>query len=170
MRKIVTIILYFLFAVILFSGCSSSNSASAQYINQEYYQPQKLPTVNARLSNQNLDLMLAKTSYEKAKGLMFYEEIATNTGMLFIYDYPQKMSFWMMNTKIPLDIVFFSKDLKVTEYIKNMIPGYGQDYEKLQHYNSKFEAQYALELKAGSIEKFGIKIGDKLEISPLLLQ
>ena len=170
MKKIALILSYFIFAVLLFSGCSSSNSASAQYLNQDYYQPQVLPAVNARLSGQNLELMLAKTDYQRAKGLMFYDEIATYSGMLFVYDTPHQMSFWMMNTKIPLDLIFFSEELRVTEYINNMLPGYGKPANTLPHYQSVGTAQYALELKAGSIERFNIKVGDKLDIPKILLE
>ncbi len=143
---------------------------SAQYIKESFSQPQNLPSVSARFKGYDFKIMLAKKRDEKAKGLMFYNEIASNTGMLFIYKYPQKMSFWMMNTKIPLDLVFFSENMEVTEYIKNMIPGYGKKIDLLPHYTSKGEAKYALELKAGMIDELSIKVGDKLEIPQIFLE
>lgn len=138
-------------------------------LGQDLYQPQKLPLAKAKLAGKELSLMLARTGFEKAKGLMFYKDLPDNWGMLFVYDQPHLMSFWMKNTIIPLDLIFFSKDLKVTEWVKNMTPGYGKRDASLQRYSSKEPAVYALELNAGSIEKFGIKVGDKLEIPLMLL-
>ena len=143
--------------------------ASAQYNPYLSQKPQELPYFDASLENNKLKLMIARTHAERAKGLMFYEEIASNTGMLFVFDQPQIMSFWMMNTRIPLDLVFFSEDLTVTELINNMLPGYGKPPYRLPHYTSKGTAKYALELKAGSIKDLNIKIGDKLEIPLILL-
>lgn len=144
-------------------------SPSRSELEQDLYQPQKLPLVKAKLAGKELNLMLARTAFEKAKGLMFYKDLPSDWGMLFIYDYPHVMSFWMKNTIIPLDLIFFSNDLRVTELIKNMAPGKGKRDANLPHYSSKEPAVYALELNAGSIEKFGIKVGDKLEIPFMLL-
>ena len=79
------------------------------------------------------------------------------------------MSFWMKNTIIPLDLVFISSDLKITEWILNMKPGYGALESELEHYVSEKQARYAIELNAGVVEKIGLKVGDKLEVSPMFL-
>lgn len=131
--------------------------------------PQRLPTVKAKLAGHDFRIMLARTNYQKAKGLMFYYYLPEDEGMLFVYRYSQQMSFWMKNTRIPLDLVFFSSDLKVTEWIENMTPGYGKNDTFLMHYKSVGYAKYALELKAGTVKKLGIKKGDELEIPKALL-
>lgn len=100
---------------------------------------------------------------------MFYETLPENEGMLFVYSSPRIMSFWMYNTRIPLDLVFFSDQLTVTEWIESMQPGYGTVPTLLPRYVSQLEAQYALELNAGAIKKLGIKVGDSLEIPLTLL-
>lgn len=169
MKKTFKKLTFVLQTVLLFLFCFISATSYAQRYPQFSPEPQKLTCVNATLGNNPLKLMLARTNYERAKGLMFYEEIASSTGMLFVFEEPHKMSFWMMNTRIPLDLIFFSEDLTVTEWIKNMVPGYGKPAYRLPHYASKGEAKYALELKAGSIEELNIKIGDKLEIPLILL-
>ncbi len=171
MKKQILQLLYLFLTAVVIWGCNSSNSASAQYKYQDpsFYEPQVLQTVDAQINGHNLKLMLAKSDFEKAKGLMFYKKLSSDTGMLFVYNYSHKMTFWMMNTRIPLDLIFFSEDLKVTEYIKRMEPGYGKKTDALPHYNSNEPARYALELNAGSIEELDIKIGDKLEIPQILL-
>lgn len=154
-------------AVLLFIALLPELVCAQDYLLFE--QPQKLYSTKATLNGKQFELMLARTPIERERGLMFFKSIAPDFGMLFIYNESRKMSFWMRNTRIPLDLIFFSEDLKVTEYIKNMLPGYGQSIHALPHYNSKQPARYALELKAGSIESLNIKIGDKLEIPLILL-
>lgn len=49
---------------------------------------------------------LADTAEERARGLMHRESLAASSGMLFLYDRPQRLSFWMRNTRIALDMIF----------------------------------------------------------------
>ena len=53
------------------------------------------------------DVLTAKTPQEQQKGLMFVEEMPDNEGMIFLYPKPQRSLFWMKNTLIPLDMLFF---------------------------------------------------------------
>lgn len=46
------------------------------------------------------------------------EELAEDEGMLFIYDEPQTVGFWMQDTDIPLDIVFIDEDFEVISVYK----------------------------------------------------
>lgn len=126
--------------------------------------PQILPNVDAQLSGKNLTIMLARTHAEKTKGLMFFENLPNNHGMLFIYNYSHFMSFWMLNTKIPLDIIFFSENLRVVDWIENMQPGYGKPIDSMPSYKSRLQAQYALEMKSGSISEMDLKLNDTLSI------
>lgn len=52
------------------------------------------------------DVEIADTADERARGLMFRRDLASNHGMLFVYEEPQAVSFWMRNTYIPLDMIF----------------------------------------------------------------
>lgn len=88
---------------------------------------------------------IAKTPEEKAKGLMFREELPVNYGMLFIFDDDAPRSFWMKNTLIPLDMIFIDSNLKVVE-IKEHIPPCKKD--PCQSYPSK-PAKYVLEINSG---------------------
>lgn len=132
----------------------------------DYYlpKPQKLIQVKARLAGTDLTLMLARTYPEKAKGLMFVETMPEQHGMLFVYPSPQYLTFWMKNTRIPLDLVFFDENLKVLEWIEGMEPDQNQEEEHLPKYSSTQITKYALELNAGMVEKLQLKIGDELEI------
>lgn len=59
---------------------------------------------------------------ERAQGLMFRETMPTTHGMLFLFEKPQQVSFWMKNTLIPLDIVFIRPDGIVSRIHENAIP------------------------------------------------
>lgn len=169
MKKPINNLILVIIAAFCVTGLFNPVKAFAQYGGNAYQQPQNIPSVKAKLAGTDFDVMLARTNQEKMKGFMFFWDIPETTAMLFVYNYDHQMHFWMKNTRIPLDIVFFSSDLKVVEWIENMQPGYGKYEASLPHYSSKGKARHALELKAGMIKKLGIKVGDRLEIPLIML-
>ena len=133
------------------------------------FSPQVLQWHPARLGSATLRLMIARSSVEKAKGLMFRPSLNPDEGMLFCYSQPQPMVFWMKNTLIPLDVIFFDRTLTICDKIEGMKPGNGLPDHLLPRYPCKTDAQYALELPVGSIKRLEIRHGMTLEISlPLL--
>jgi uncharacterized membrane protein (UPF0127 family) len=66
---------------------------------------------------------LADTAANRERGLMFRESLAPGAGMLFVYDRPQPVRFWMKNTLIPLDMIFADRTGTVTRVHSNAIPG-----------------------------------------------
>lgn len=127
--------------------------------------PQQLELVPMTLGTTQLQVMVARSELEKQTGLMYRTALPANEGMLFCYGKPQIMNFWMKNTRIPLDIVFFSADLRVTESIKGMVPGAGLPDNLVPVYTTTGTAQYALELASGSVDQMIIRPGDRLSFS-----
>lgn len=100
---------------------------------------------------------VAITKDEKARGLMFREYLPKDEGMIFVYSKPQRLSFWMQHTKIPLSIAFIAKKKYVIS-IKAMKP---LDTTVI---HSEIPALYAVETNAGWFKKNRISIHDKVRI------
>jgi uncharacterized membrane protein (UPF0127 family) len=103
---------------------------------------------------------VAETEEQQEKGLMFVKSLPLNSGMLFIYREQAPRSFYMRNTYIPLDIIWIDKDKKVVFIKKDVASENNGVYETL---TTQEEAMYVLELNAGSTQRIGLKLGDKLQ-------
>jgi len=115
-----------------------------------------------RLAGQELVVEIADTPAEWSRGLSGRENLAENSGMLFVYGDYNIRSFWMKGMKFPLDIVWI-KDGIVMECEKQVqvLDKNGQISQVL----SPSEVNYVLEVNSGICEKYGIVPGVKLEIS-----
>jgi uncharacterized protein len=104
---------------------------------------------------------VADTPEERAVGLMHRSELLTDSGMLFVFEREGRYDFWMKNTRIPLDIIWVSKDLKVVDWAS------AEPCEILQcpYYMPEADALYVVEINAGLIEERGISLGDSVKIS-----
>ncbi|MGB7268873.1 MAG: DUF192 domain-containing protein [Albidovulum sp.] len=96
---------------------------------------------------------IADDSAERAQGLMFREAMRSSAGMLFVYDRPQKLSFWMRNTLIPLDIIFISAEGVVTHIHPMAVP---KDETPI---DGGPEAQFVLEINGGLAARLGLVEG-----------
>ena len=65
---------------------------------------------------------VADDDRERAQGLMNVPSMPASRGMLFLYDRPQRATFWMRNTLIPLDMIFAGPDGVVTHVHENAVP------------------------------------------------
>lgn len=100
---------------------------------------------------------LAVKPEDRNFGFMERKNIPDGTGMLFIFEYDQILSFWMKNTPTPLSIAFITKDGKIKD-IFDMQPF------SLASISSTGYVRYALEVPQGWYKKNGIKPGDTLKI------
>ena len=114
-----------------------------------------LPGVNLLIAGKLLKTEVAATSQQRYMGLSFRKSMATDAGMLFVYDAERPLTFTMRNTLIPLSIAFISADLVINE-IHDMNVGPNQLFDSRQ------VAQYALEVNQGWFEQNGIKAGAQI--------
>jgi len=110
--------------------------------------------------NTCFNVELAISSAEKEKGLMFRDNLKNDAGMLFVYEREGMYSFWMKNTKITLDIIWIDSDFKVAFISENTEPCVS---DICQSINPGINAKYVLEINAGTVEKLGMKVNDKLD-------
>ncbi|WP_425039303.1 DUF192 domain-containing protein [Primorskyibacter sp. S187A] len=109
------------------------------------------------------DVDLAVTPQERGQGLMFVEEMAEDRGMLFIFESPRALTFWMKNTLIPLDMIFITERGVVRHVHENAIP---HDETTIP---SNGPALAVLEINGGLSGEIGIAAGDLVQ-HPLLPQ
>lgn len=102
---------------------------------------------------------IANTPRLRSHGYMFRKYIPPMTGMLFIWADEDHRSFWMRNTPLPLDLVFVRQDGSIAHIIRNAAP---MNDDALP---SKEPAQYVFEVYAGTTERLGIGVGDRLSFS-----
>jgi len=123
---------------------------------------QSKPWVEIR--GQRFTVEVADSFEERERGLMFRDELAKDSGMLFIHDSEETQAYWMKNTHIPLDILYFNKDRKLVS-AQERVPACSAG-DRCPPYASEGAALYVLELNAGSVELYKIQAGDEMKISP----
>ena len=95
---------------------------------------------------------------------MFRDAMADDHGMLFIHDRQEPQAYWMKNTKIPLDILYFDNDRKLVAQQRN-VPTCSLG-DACPSYPSNAPARYVLELNAGQAEKLKLQDGATLTFGP----
>lgn len=100
---------------------------------------------------------LAKTDAEKQKGLSGRESLASDHGMLFVYEKAGAYSFWMPDMRFPIDIVWINNG-KVVDLDENVSNEFDPANPKI--YSPSNPVKYVLEINAGAAAVNNIKIGD----------
>jgi uncharacterized membrane protein (UPF0127 family) len=95
---------------------------------------------------------------------MFRDELAADRGMLFIHEQQEPLAYWMKNTKIPLDILYFDNEHRLVSQQRDVPPCSLGD--GCPPYPSKVPARYVLELNAGEAARLGLKDGAELKFGP----
>ncbi|MFO8125934.1 DUF192 domain-containing protein [Yoonia sp.] len=110
-------------------------------------------TIVGEFGQATFTIEVADDPQERAQGLMFVEQMPTLSGMLFVYERPQNVSFWMKNTLIPLDMIFAGPDGEILRIHENAIPG------DLTPIPGGEGVQMVLELNGGLSARLGLQEG-----------
>jgi hypothetical protein len=113
--------------------------------------------VSLTIEGRVFSVEVANTPEKRRVGLMNREELAADAGMLFVFPEDRTLSFWMKDTLIPLSIAFISSDGTIRQ-IEEMEP------LSLRSVESDRAVRYALEVNQGAFERYGISVGDRVEI------
>jgi uncharacterized membrane protein (UPF0127 family) len=104
---------------------------------------------------------IARTAQERQQGLMFRRHLPGRHGMLFIQPEPAPAAFWMKNTYIALDLLYFDETGSLVEIFANVPPC---NTPHCPTYMSRRAIKYILEINGGSAEQLGIEPGDRLSL------
>ena len=102
------------------------------------------------------EVEIAKTDLDRAIGMMGRQDVPDGTGMLFIYEEPMQLSFWMRNTPCWLDIAFIDQTGMITD-IRSLKP-FSEESVK----SSSSNCVAALEVPRGWFGRNGISVGDTI--------
>ena len=108
-------------------------------------------------SNVFFNVEIADTQEKRSKGLMFRKSLGLSDGMFFVFPAEGKVSIWMKNTIIDLDIIFISEKKIIIDLVENASPMSEKIY-------TVRNTKYVLEINAGLVKSLNINIGDKINI------
>lgn len=99
-------------------------------------------------------LEVAATDEEKQRGLMNRSNLPSNRGMVFVFRPERKVTFWMKDTLIPLDMIFINRG-KIVNIAKNALPN-----QTTILYPSQEDVTEVVEVNGGFAEQHNVKVGD----------
>lgn len=112
---------------------------------------QKIPL---KIGSHTLKVWVMDTDAKREEGMMFLKDkqVKASEGMLFVFPYAAPLSFWMKNTLIPLDVAYLGADKRII----NIAQMKARDETPVL---SEAPAQYALEVKKGTLERWAVQDG-----------
>ena len=131
---------------LLLAGCASGNGLWVEIGGERYI------------------VEIADDNMERARGLMFRDELPDGHGMLFIHDREEPQAYWMKNTRIPLDILYFDNNRLLVSQQRDIPPCSAGN--ACPSYPSSAPARYVLELNAGEAARLGLEDGAVLQPGP----
>lgn len=124
--------------------------------------PASLPVRPLTIDGHRFEVEVATTDAQRSMGLMHRDQLASDRGMWFVFDEEKPLSFWMENTLIPLDILYFDHGHRLVAQQLNVPPCTAAPCPL---YPSDVPAQYVLEVPAGTAHRLGMGIGDTANIA-----
>jgi uncharacterized membrane protein (UPF0127 family) len=122
-------------------------------------QPQRLQAITLTAGMHLIHAEVALTPQQRQKGLMYRRDLATQEGMLFVFEEASPQCFWMKNTPTPLSIAFVADDGSIVN-LADMKP-----FDEASHCSAR-PVRFVLEMNQGWFAKRGIKAGFKLGGAP----
>ena len=113
--------------------------------------------LHSETGDYTFNVEVVDTAESRARGLMYVTDLADDAGMLFDFKEERPVSFWMMNTLIPLDMIFVGADGVISNIHVNARP------HDVTGIPSDGPVQFVLEIPGGRSEEIGLKAGDTLE-------
>ena len=140
------------------AACQPSQS-SAEAIERSPAGLEQVPltVTTAKGVTHRFTVEIAATPEQQQYGLMNRQSLAPDRGMIFPYQPPQPVSFWMKDTLIPLDIIFIAPGGRIANIAENTVP------MSLEPVVSTEPAEAVFEIAGGRAAELGIAAGDRIE-------
>jgi uncharacterized membrane protein (UPF0127 family) len=151
--------LLFLWGLLAALGCAGTQTGTSTFV----------PTVEpddalVRIGNATYSVDLAVQPEERQQGLSGREHMATDSGMLFVFEEEQQLYFWMKDMHFPLDIIWIDGQCHLLEVAAEVpTPPPGGSNEEIPRVQSPSPARYVLEINAGEASRNGLQPGDPVE-------
>jgi uncharacterized membrane protein (UPF0127 family) len=124
--------------------------------------PASARSPDVTLGGHHFSVEIAATPAEQAHGLMDRTSMPADHGMLFVFPQAQPLTFWMKDTLIPLDMLFFDEAHRLVTVRADVPPC---EADPCPTYASTAPARYVLELNAGTAAKLDLRKGDVITFS-----
>ena len=121
-------------------------------------------TLPVTIAGRKYKLELALDDISRYRGLSDRREIAADGGMLFAFRRAKPLSFVMRKCLVPIDLIYLDAEGRVGRMYEMQVEPYDTPDDELKDYESVEPAQFAIELKAGSIDKLQLKRGQKIDL------
>lgn len=138
-------------------GASPPDRAPALFPSLE----QAAVSVETAAGAHEFQVWIAADARSRERGLMYVRELPPGSGMLFLFEFPQPLAFWMKNTYLSLDLVFIGRDGSIVNIAENAKP------LSLDPIESAGDAVAVLEVVAGTARRLGLKPGDRVRLPGL---
>lgn len=156
--KILRLVFYSIVGIIILQSCKEEPSKVIKTEPVAFTKEGELSLFRAETDSVlgQLDIEIADNEYETETGLMYRQEMGENQGMLFVFPDEAMHSFYMKNTEFPLDIIFIKSDMSIVSFQEN-----AQALNEAS-LSSKVPVEYVLEVNAGLVNAWGLKVGDSV--------
>jgi len=142
---------------------SSSSSTVADIVEIEFTKDGELEFINGEgEAFRKIDIEVADTENKRARGLMDRSQMDENFGMLFIFgDHEVRQhTFYMKNTRIPLDIMYFDRDSVLINIARNAQPGADSEAVGGTVAAAEADSKFVVEINGGLADEWGMVEGE----------
>lgn len=122
----------------------------------ETFERDHLVIATASGERHSFEIELALTAAQQRQGLMFRQRLAAEAGMLFVYEPAREVGMWMVNTLVPLDMLFIEGDGTIIKVVERTVP------LSRRIIASDRPVAGVLEVNAGTVARLGIEAGDRV--------
>lgn len=131
---------------------SVAASACSHSAAQQRREPEVI--LATRAGEQHVKVEIARSDPDRQRGLMYRQKLEAGRGMIFLFEHPQRLAFWMKNTYIPLDMIFIGADKRVVYVEENAEPLTTQARGPADE-----DSQFVLEVPGGWARAHGVERG-----------